>query len=1073
MMVFRWFRMAAFVAVGGMTLVGPQPLMARSAPDRFDTGRDGIGEPCVATRNWQTANGQVKLAAQQAFIITCRGVSSARVQGIVKPVIADDNSEARACSAAKSATMSGIGPVTVRRCYDNLIQAAVVEVRLSLGTSAYIGAAVPTALGPLEQTIRVVAGLGSPDPAVTSATIDLTDLEAPPPAPQQSSRGSEFVAEASLQQGISLLHRGLHVDASRVLNDALSRLTAMAPVVTRIELLLAAGLADSNISQFEAAQRHFRNAESLLAASPEIEGSAFLTSKSQTYRSLDLINRRQFVESIKLLDTAVKSIDPLRDPVFLGQLNQGSAAAGIASTLSVADSGQLGWLVIEAQKNWSRSIAQLALGQTQASAEALDRAIRYVNELRRSVAPSSILWLRSGIQRQQARIAAREGKFDLALKSFDCAVATLQGIVQPAGSACLFSGGQVRGSGAAATGPVVADTQFERASVAAQLSGASQATLLKEYASAVDTLASSGTANGSVPPALGNYLDLLIKASIEKPGTDIDEEYFRAMQTAGEPAIARDLARLQNVVTAEGSIGAKVRDRIELERTITRLRYEITELGAADPVKAKSLENERVVAEAALLTLNLELGENARYRALDDQPARIADIRAVLKPGEIYLKISALRANLYGIAITADKTFIYRLLATPPALDAIAGRVLRSARSRPSPDGARIDPFDVEAAFALFRAISGPAQTALASARAIVIDPSGPLRNIPLGILVTDADSVRRHKAQTGTASTVGIGDYSQISFLARKADVSTALSPRSFLIVRQKVAPSAAPRPFLGLGQNAPAPEVADEAGNRTIISAANCSISYRNWAMIANRNPPISAGELGLAATALGIGDAPSITGADFTDVALQKSSDAGQLRQFQILHFATHGIPETRYTDAASNCETNLPPSLITTIAAPGLSGADTSDGLLSFSEVARLNLDANLVVLAACETSGGTSNLVGRLAGQEESTPTLDGLVRAFISANARAVMATFWKVPAGAEGEALIETFYRSGRSTTIANSLRAAQVSLITQPQYSHPYYWGAYFIVGDGSKAMLSDNKTAGPDRRPEMPSR
>jgi CHAT domain-containing protein/tetratricopeptide (TPR) repeat protein len=1064
MTISIWLRAFVFAAASSLLMAGEHPLAAQSLPDRLDIGRDSIGEPCVATRSWQSTDGKIKVAADQPFIITCRGVSSARVQGIVKSVVAGDISSKRNCAASKIANMSGAGPVSIRRCYDSSLAIAVVEVQFVRGKTTFIGASAPTALAPLEQTLRAAAGLGLPNPTLNTSTIEVAGLDAAPPAPAQSTTRSEFNAEASLQQGVAMINRGLHVDASRVLNDALSRLSFSSTAGTRIELLLAAGLADSNISQFEAAQAHFRNADATQALNREIELSAFLTSKSHTYRALDLINRRQFVDAIKLLDASAKSIDPLKDPVFLGQLNQGSADAGVAASVSVTDSGQLAWLVIEAQKNWARSVAQLALGQTKASNDALDRAISYVNELRRSVTPSSIIWLRSGIQRQQGRIAAREGKVKIALKSFDCAVITLQGIVQQAGSGCLFSGGSARAGSAAATGPVVAETQLERASLVAQQPGANPVAVLKEYAAAVDTLAASSTANGSVPPALGNYLDLLVKASVDTPSADIDEEFFRAIQTVGEPAIARDLARLQNVVTAEGSIGAKVRDRVELERNVTRLRYEITTLGDSDAVKTKALEVERAAAESALLALNLELGENARYRALDDQPARVADVRGVLRNGEVFLKIAGLRSKLYGIVISTDKTYIYRLLASPRELENIAGRVLKSARSRTTDGGPRIDPFAVEASFALFRAISGPAESTLASAKAIVFDPSGPLRNIPAGILVTNAESVRRHKAQ----GSKGINDYSQVSFLASKADISTALSPRSFLIVRQKIAASSAPRPFLGLGQNASAPTISTEEGNRAVLSGAGCSISYRNWASITNGNAPISARELGLAASALGIGTAPTIIGAEFSDTALQVSSDAGQLSQYQILHFATHGIPETRYTDEATKCETSLPPSLITTMAVPNDNGGPVSDGLLSFAEVARLNLDANLVVLAACETSSGTSEIAGRLSGQEDSTPTLDGLVRAFITANARAVMATFWRVPAGREGEELLEAFYRSGRTSSIGTALRSAQMTLIKQPQSSHPYYWGAYFVVGDGSKSMLSGDTFMRTDSKP-----
>ena len=78
-------------------------------------------------------------------------------------------------------------------------------------------------------------------------------------------------------------------------------------------------------------------------------------------------------------------------------------------------------------------------------------------------------------------------------------------------------------------------------------------------------------------------------------------------------------------------------------------------------------------------------------------------------------------------------------------------------------------------------------------------------------------------------------------------------------------------------------------------------------------------------------------------------------------------------------------------------------------------------------------------------------------RAFLTANSRAVMATFWKVSAEQETDEFIRSFYGAARQRTIGGSLQAAQQTLMTNPAYSHPFYWGPYFVVGDSTKMMLS----------------
>jgi CHAT domain-containing protein len=1039
---------------------------APALADRIELGRDLNGDPCVATRNWQSGAGVIKVEQEQPYTITCRGVSSARIQGIVVPPGATQTlAIGRQCSAALPFEVQGVGAVEARQCYDPDLRLAVVEVRSGQKARGLVGAASASALGPMEQALRALSGVpllvGGQKPLPVS--IKLASLAPAPAAPPETATRHEYGAEAALQQGLSLLHRGSHVDASRVLNDALSRLAADAPISTRVELELTAGLADSNISQFDAASQHFRNATAVLAASPASEGAAFLQSKRLTYQALDLVNRRRWADAITVLDSVSKATDPLNDPVYLGQLNQGGHDKSVTSSIAVADAAQLDWLVLEAEKYWTRSVALLALGRTNDSGDALNQAVRYATELQRSVSRGSITWLRAGLQRQQGRIAAQSGKIDVALASYNCAVAALQGAEQPQGSGCILSGDASRAHDVVvSSGPVIAETQLERAGVMALQANVDTAVLLREFGGAVDTLLASGTNNGEVPAALGSYFDLLIKVSATAPSANIDEAYFRALQTVGEPAIARDVARLQNLVTSDGSIGGKVRDRADLERQVTRLRYEIASAGAADSVKLAALEKDRAVAEAALSALNAELGENVQYRALDDQPATISEVRSALKAGDVYLKIAGLRSNLYAIAISADKTAIYQLAANTSQVQAIANTVIASSRSHQDAAGlTHVDPFNVQAAFALFRAVAGPAEAMLTGAQNVIFDPAGPLRNVPLAILVTNKASVERYKAQRNQE----VNDYSQVEFLGSKAGVSTALSPRSFIIVRNKVAPSGAPKPFLGLGENAPAPIVSASLAARPVIFGAGCAISYGEWASITNGNRPVSAHEIGVASDALGFPGAPSIIGTAFTDTALQSDSDANQLAQYQVLHFATHGIPETRFD--SGTCPTSLPPSLITSMAAPTESGP-VSDGLLTFAKVARLRLDANLVVLSACETSSGTSQQTGRLSGQEDSTPTLDGLVRAFLSANARAVLATYWKVPAETESDELIGAFYRTGRTASIGSALREAQLTLIRQPRFSHPYYWGAYFVVGDGSKTMLTGGRVASRNNGP-----
>src|SRR5207237_3468067 len=107
------------------------------------------------------------------------------------------------------------------------------------------------------------------------------------------------------------------------------------------------------------------------------------------------------------------------------------------------------------------------------------------------------------------------------------------------------------------------------------------------------------------PNGVERYLDLLVADAGNTPSPEVYERFFRAVQAVGEPAVARQLNQLHSVVTSDPAIGVKVRDRAELEREITRLRYEIQASSQAGQATA-ALDQQRQVAEAKLLQIDAE-----------------------------------------------------------------------------------------------------------------------------------------------------------------------------------------------------------------------------------------------------------------------------------------------------------------------------------------------------------------------------------------------------------------------------------------------------------------------------------
>ena len=150
--------------------------------------------------------------------------------------------------------------------------------------------------------------------------------------------------------------------------------------------------------------------------------------------------------------------------------------------------------------------------------------------------------------------------------------------------------------------------------------------------------------------------------------------------------------------------------------------------------------------------------------------------------------------------------------------------------------------------------------------------------------------------------------------------------------------------------------------------------------------------------------------------------------QVSGTNVLHLAAHG----QYNPVAPLS------SLI------ALAPDDEYDGWLTVGEIYGLDLSrTNLVALSACQTQ------MGELSAGDEVV----GLTRAFFFAGTPTVIATLWSVDDEATSMLMerFHTYLREGVSK--AESLRQAQLELITDPQRADPYYWAGFVMSGDGTE--------------------
>ena len=189
---------------------------------------------------------------------------------------------------------------------------------------------------------------------------------------------------------------------------------------------------------------------------------------------------------------------------------------------------------------------------------------------------------------------------------------------------------------------------------------------------------------------------------------------------------------------------------------------------------------------------------------------------------------------------------------------------------------------------------------------------------------------------------------------------------------------------------------------------------------------------------AKSLGVGNDDIKLGLDATETAVKQS----KLDNYHIVYFATHGLVAG---DLKGFIKAKAEPALVFTIPQKP---SDLDDGLLQASEVAELKLDADWVVLSACNTA--SSDGVG--------AESLSGLARAFIYAGGKSLVVSNWDVSDEATATLMSNLFEISKDKPDLSHGemMRQASLSLLdsaTTDEEAHPRVWGPFVVVGEPAR--------------------
>ena len=449
--------------------------------------------------------------------------------------------------------------------------------------------------------------------------------------------------------------------------------------------------------------------------------------------------------------------------------------------------------------------------------------------------------------------------------------------------------------------------------------------------------------------------------------------------------------------------------------------------------------------EHAKTHLDISVRFPAYADLIDPKPATAEQVRESLRPNEAFLSF------YFG----ADRSFVWVVPKAGPAAFAViaasAGDIearVKKLRAALEPDAASvadIPAFDVAAASELYALLLKPVEAAWRPAKNLIVATNGALGLLPLGVLPTAPVAL---PADAGAA----FAAYRGVPWLARTHAVSLVPSAAAFRTLRQLPASAAGRQPLIGFG---------DPLFNREQAAEAEKAVpppASRDGTPLERRSAPHVAG---LATATLASLPALPDTADELRSVATALRTDGNKvlnlgkaaseenvaradLSNYRVVAFATHGL-------VAGELDGLHQPALA--LSAPSVTGGD-GDGLLTLEKILGLKLDADWVVLSACNTGAGDG------AGAEAAS----GLGRAFFYAGTRAILVTNWSVHSQSARDLVTDLFRRQSADPRLsrAEALREAMMGLMDGPgfrdakgstvfTYAHPLFWAPYTIIGDG----------------------
>jgi CHAT domain-containing protein/tetratricopeptide (TPR) repeat protein len=432
-------------------------------------------------------------------------------------------------------------------------------------------------------------------------------------------------------------------------------------------------------------------------------------------------------------------------------------------------------------------------------------------------------------------------------------------------------------------------------------------------------------------------------------------------------------------------------------------------------------------------------------RLVRPTPPSVADITSRLAADEALLVVQPTEQAAYIWALAKDRPGAFARVQVSEAQVTEWVKALRTSLDVAALPADRRPPFAHTAAQALYEQLAAPVQATLQGKQQLIIAAGGTLGQIPFAVLQTD------RSASNSTP-------MAQVSWLVKQAAISHVPSVAAWLAMRSNAGSQAssgikrriAEQPLMAWGDpvfklaSGPVTPAASALSVRNVsLTRANTVIDLeteeQRSAIRYSNIPELPETRAELLAIAKELGANPAtdlLFGAKATRQSVLAANASGLLAQKRVIAFATHGL-------IAGDLPTLTQPALA--LAASSSDGTSTLAPLLLLEDVLGLKLNADWVVLSACNTA----------AADGKAEEALSGLARGFFYAGGRSLLVTHWAVESESATQITTETFkhYTADPTASKAESLRQAMLKLLNTGQTSHPALWAPYALVGDGAR--------------------